>query len=493
MNDEAKLETSAIAAALALGILGDAILRSFPWGMNLTLWLCALMAAIVVLGRTRPEPFAAGGYWLELSTGLFSLGFLWRDSLTLQALDLLAVLTALSLLMLRAQGFGLRVASLTRYALGGIIAGLNAALGMFPLLFGNRAWKRTLRGGQSRRAVAVLCGTAYSILPVVIFGSLFMGADPVFRAFILRYLWLSPTHFVVIAIIAFGAGGYLRGLLLGKELQSAVTSFRPRLGLNTIEMGVMLGVLDLLFLAFVAVRVRYFFGGSTLVHATTGLTYAEYARRGFFELVTVSTLVLPFLLVIHWLLPADDAPAQRLYRWLGGGQIALLFVIMASAAQRMRLYVSEYGLSEARLYPTAFMGWLALVFVWFALTVLRGRRERFAFGAMVAGFLLVAVLQALNPDALIARTNLARAQAGHSYDARYAAWLSADAVPELISGLAVLKPQDRCTLASELLKRWSPSPDPDWRTWNYSSSRARQAVQSHAPTFRAAACAETKR
>ena len=72
-------------------------------------------------------------------------------------------------------------------------------------------------------------------------------------------------------------------------------------------------------------------------------------------------------------------------------QIALLFVIMASAFERMRLYQAEYGLSEQRLYPTAFMGWLAVVFVWFCLTVLRGHRERFAFGAMVAGFLLIAI------------------------------------------------------------------------------------------------------
>jgi hypothetical protein len=81
---------------------------------------------------------------------------------------------------------------------------------MFSLLFGNRAWKRLLPSGQSRPTLAVFCGTAYSILPVVIFGSLFMGADPVFPSLTLRFFWLSPMHFVVTAIIAFGAGGYLR-------------------------------------------------------------------------------------------------------------------------------------------------------------------------------------------------------------------------------------------------------------------------------------------
>jgi hypothetical protein len=55
------------------------------------------------------------------------------------------------------------------------------------------------------------------------------------------------------------------------------------------------------------------------------------------------------------------------------------------------------------------MGWLVVVFLWLAMAVLSERRECFAFAAMLAGFLLVAVLHALNPHALIARTNLARA------------------------------------------------------------------------------------
>ena len=101
---------------------------------------------------------------------------------------------------------------------------------------------------------------------------------------------------------------------------------------------------------------------------------------------------------------------------------------MASATQRMRLYQSEYGQTELRLYVTAFMAWLALVFVWFALTVLRDRRERFAFGALLSAFGLIAALHVLNPDAAIVRANAALARAGHSFDVDYALSLSADAV-----------------------------------------------------------------
>ena len=178
----------------------------------------------------------------------------------------------------------------------------------------------------------------------------------------------------------------------------------------------MLAVVDLLFLAFVAVQFRYLFGGAELVRELTGLSYAEYARRGFFELVAVAALSLPLLLLADWSLDQRDAVRVRRFRQLAGLMLLLLDVMLASALFRMRLYTAEYGLTELRFYTTAFMGWLVLVFGWFVATVLRGRRERFGTGALLAGWLLLAGLNLANPDAIIARVNLERAALGRPLD-----------------------------------------------------------------------------
>jgi hypothetical protein len=490
MNATAKLEMSVLAAAVILGISGDALLRCFPWGVNFALWASALAAAIFFLGRARRQAFADGGAWLLLPIALSPLAFIWRESPALKALNLLALLTALSLAMLRARGARLHASSLWQFALGSRLIGFNATFGMLPLVFGNREWNKTAGWSELRKTVAVLLGLVLAIPPLLIFGALLMGADAVFSSLVARFLRAVPSHLLLIAFIAYIAGGYLRGFLFGKELAPGAEKRSLPISLGVIEMGVMLGLLDLLFFAFVSVQVRYFFGGSALVQATTGLTFAEYARRGFFELFTVASLVLPFLLFVHWLLRPDDARGQRQFQWLAGMQIALLFVIMASAFERMRLYQAEYGLSEQRLYPTAFMAWLAAVFVWFCLTVLRGHRERFAFGAMVAGFLLVASLQVLSPDALIVRANLERAKAGRIFDVPYASDLSADAVPDLVAGLPALKSLSRCALAKALLERWSPPENSDWRSWNLSRAQAWQAVSANTLPLHAA-CTET--
>ncbi len=490
MNDKTKLGVRILAAALLLGVLGDALLRVIPWGINATLWTAALVAGVVLLAG-RHAAFAGAGRWLLLPLLLFSVAFVWRDSPALKMLNVLALLVALSLAVLRAQGGRILLAGIMEYIMGSLIAGLNAAVGLLPLLFGEMQWKEVLNNRVSGRALAVLRGLVLALPVLVIFGGLFVAADAVFEGMVRRVLHVNFatlfSHTFLTVFFAWIVAGFLRGLLVGRERELA-TSWRPRVfSLGIIETGIVLGLLDLLFLLFVLVQLRYLFGGAALVGVTPGLTYSAYARRGFFELVAAVALVLPLLLLAHWLLRKENPVHERVFCGLAGVQILLLFVVMASALQRLRLYQSEYGLTEQRVYPTAFMGWLAVVFVWFALTVLRGRRERFAFGAMVAGYLLLAMLHFLSPEALVVRVNAARAAAGRSFDARYALSLSADAVPELISALPSLNPQDRCTVADHLLRRWS-SPDGSWRTWSLARARAQQAVEENAATLRAATC-----
>ena len=234
-------------------------------------------------------------------------------------------------------------------------------------------------------------------------------------------------------------------------------------------------MVDLLFASFVLVQFRVLFGGAAFVQAVSGLSYAEYARSGFFQLVTVAALSLPLLLAADWLLGGRDRRVLRRYRGLALLMLLLLDVMLASALYRMRLYTVEYGLTELRFYTTAFMGWLVLVFGWFAATVLRGRRERFAPGAVAAGALVLGALNLLNPDALIARTNLARVAEGREVDAAYIAGLSADALPTIRRSLSALPATERCAIGVAARDRWSKAFE-SGRRWNIAFSRARRTV-----------------
>jgi hypothetical protein len=243
-----------------------------------------------------------------------------------------------------------------------------------------------------------------------------------------------------------------------------------------------LAALDLLFLAFVIVQFRYLFGGDGLVRVTPDLTYAEYARRGFFELVVAASLVVPVLLAADGLLDRRTRRDDLVLRGLAGLQIALVLAITASALHRLRLYHASYGLTEPRFYAMVLLIWIGATLLWLAATVLRGRRDSFAFGALASGLATVALLFVVSPDAIIARTNVTRmasVDAPGRFDVAYATSLSADAVPVLIEALPALPRDVQCPLARHMMRRWSPDRARSIRSWSWSAKRASEAVRAH--------------
>ncbi len=473
MNETTKTGLMILTAAAALGMLGDALLRVGPPGVNGFLWTAVLAGAVLLLGRDRMTTTAGDGRWMLLPALLFAAGLVWRDSPALQALDLLAVGGSLALAAHYARSGDLRRAGVADYIAGAVLAGVWAAGGLLPVVASDIAWSELRSGGPSGQVRAVAKGLLLALPLLLVFGALFMAADAAFEHLVTGVVGLNLdrlfSHLVLAGFFAWVVGGYLRSCLLAKRPDLTRVERPIVFTLGSVETGVILGLLNALFLAFVLVQFRYFFGGSALVAASTGLTYAEYARRGFFELVAVATLVLPTLLIGHWL---QSSAREHLFRWLAGTLVALLYVIMGSAVQRMLLYQQAFGLTELRLYTSAFMVWLAVVFAWFLLTVIRGRRERFAFGALVSALAILAALHVLNPDAFIVQTNLARAGSGRSFDGAYATSLSADAVPVLLEAGSALGDAERVELAN----RWAPTDQSDWRTWNWGRSQARRAV-----------------
>lgn len=253
--------------------------------------------------------------------------------------------------------------------------------------------------------------------------------------------------------------------------------------LGPVEIGVVLGLVNLLFLSFVIMQVPYLFGGMELVQNTPDFKLAEYARRGFGELVTVAGLVLPILLASHWLIRKENPLAGKLFRIFAGIQILLLFVIMASAVQRLLLLTGDlgYGMTTIRLYPLIFMTWLAVVFVWFGFTVLRGARQYFAWGALWSAFLILGATHVLNPDAFIVKTNIALMQQGREFDPVYNSRLSDDALPAIFEAIPDMSDRDRETVIYRLANRYCTIREEghDLRSWSLARSNAWSMLEAN--------------
>ncbi|UCC72789.1 MAG: DUF4173 domain-containing protein [Gemmatimonadota bacterium] len=489
--NRSKLVLHILTIGIVLGIMGDTLLRVGPWAFNLTLWIATVLAVALVLVAYHRVAWPRGMVWLALPVMVFALGYTWRDSPGLKTLDLLAILVGFSIWALSLEGVRLRSWGILDYLRGMTSSGLAALAGVAVLERSDIAWPTTPRSAALRHARSAVVGLLIAFPLLFIFGGLLMAADAVFEDFVTRALDFDfatiLSHAALSAFFTWIVCGYLFLILKARKPLLADSLKVDRPGLGLVEIALPLALIDLLFLTFVVVQLRYLFGDAALVQETVGLSYAEYARRGFFELVTVAALVLPLLLLADWVLLNTERRSRHIFRALAGVQLLLLFVIMISALQRMNLYVDAYGLTELRLYSSALMIWLGIVFAWFAATVLRSRREHFTLGAVASGFLAILALNFLNPDALIARVNVERARAGYEFDALYATSLSADAVPRLVAALPDLGQEDRCLAATRILERWMPPAEADWRTWNRARSKAWRAVEG-ATTDLSVAC-----
>jgi hypothetical protein len=485
--------------------VGDALLRApGPPGLNLSLWIASVAVAALALHRRAALALDRERVaWLVIGV-VFAAGLAWRDAPPLKLLALGSATLTFALAAHRLAAAWVRRAGVLRYAgalaLGALHAWTAAAL---ALVDAARSTPRveTGRAAGWRRAAAIARGLLIAAPLVVVFGALFMSADAVFAELVSNVFRFDferiASHVVLFSIAAWLSTGYLRGFLTGTE-PSLIADRRPGidgggvpaptwLALGITEVATALASINLLFLVFVIVQFRYLFGGDALVQVTPDLTYADYARRGFFELVFAVFLVVPVLLAADWLLDRRSRRNALVFRSLAGVQIGLVLAITASAFQRLRLYHASYGLTESRFYAMVLLIWIGAMLLWLAATVLRGRRDSFAFGALASGLATIALLFVINPDAVVARTNVARmssADARVRFDVAYATSLSADAVPVLIEALPALPPDVQCPLARHMLRRWRPERERSIRSWNWSAARASNAVREHEARLR---------
>lgn len=90
MSDKTRMGLSVLGAALVLGLLGDGLLRSTPWGLNVPLWTGLLALASLAVARLRRVRLGGEGRWLLVPAILFAAALAWRDSPTLVFLNTLS-------------------------------------------------------------------------------------------------------------------------------------------------------------------------------------------------------------------------------------------------------------------------------------------------------------------------------------------------------------------------------------------------------------------
>jgi hypothetical protein len=329
------------------------------------------------------------------------------------------------------------------------------------------AWLREARQDRGRQFTSVLRGLVFATPVILVFAVLLGSADAVFAGYVnqafdgmrrmLGIQFMSDGIVQIGVTLIFGTlmtGAISYGLM--RRLPEAVLETldsdgdplpltpsqekrKPAFKLSMIESGIVLGSVVLLFAAFVVVQFAYFFGGESNV-GIQGLTYAQYARRGFFELVAVSSMTLGLALFLDRVTMRHDGRENILFRALSVLLAALTTVLVTSAAQRMWLYEQAYGFTQLRVYTHVAIVWLGVMLGVFVLALFRLRRNVFSLGTLLVLIGYLGTLNLMNVDHYIAERNIARYQAGQELDIAFLNTLSADAVPVILPFFKELAP-----------------------------------------------------
>jgi hypothetical protein len=337
--------------------------------------------------------------------------------------------------------------------------------------------------GSARDLEPLLRGLALGTLVLLVFGTLLISADGAF-AYVAGEVfdlgWVDVNILPARILAGLGTLAVAGGLALAPVALGIQDPFsRPgpesapvtsRWTMRGLEWQIPLLILNLLFVAFVAIQLAVLFGGQAHVLDTAGLTYAEYARSGFFQLVAIAVLTIGVIALFSVRVEVDT-PAQKWILKIGSSLLCVLsLIIVASAFRRLGLYEEEFGFTRLRILIHGVLLWFAALFV--LVLVAGGMLAKWLPRAVLALTVVAALaFNIVSPDAFIAEQNVARYERSGKIDVAYLQTLSADAAPSLAR-----LPQSlaACVLAP---MQASLANNETWYEWNLARAKARVTLE----------------
>lgn len=468
--------------ALFLGLAWDYLMYGKVPGLGFPIYIVLIVSGLLGLRAGFNKPIDRQTLWLLIPLGFFSLMVFVRASELLSFLNVVASLLLLLLLADISSARRLRAFRVRDYVrlpflpfrfVGPLVRTLSDLLG--------------LRAGNRRQDVRsrVIRGTVMALPVLFLFLFLLSSADLVFQKFLadLFRLDIAPetvfrSILVLLASLVF-AGGY--SYVMGKPEVAIPAERDVSRTLGNIEASIVLGSVGVLFFVFILVQLTYLFGGESNITAQ-GFTYAAYARKGFFELIVVAVVSFVLLWGSDTFVAKTERRNSVLFKVLGSALIIEVMLVMASAFRRLMLYEEAYGFTTLRFYSHAFIVFLAVGFCLLLHKICRDKKDSaLAFGIGISMALFLAAMNGINPDALIARRNIARYEATGKVDAHYLSRLSEDAVPVTMRLLDVADENLRRSLGSELYWLAMRADEPLYSRWQSLNLSRRKAVRLLTP------------
>lgn len=437
-----------VAAAIVAGVAADFALRRPPWN-NLagTLLVLALLGGLALSNTITTRSSRA----LLGLAAVFAVLLSVRTDPRLVAANC-AVIVALTIVATVRSGrlFDYRPFQVLSDGVDVFVHAVSVGFEGPIELQARSARAAERRGDRPSVLGPVLRGAAIAIPLVLVLGLLLRSADAVFASFFSAGSLDVGGAIAHVALFVIGVTIMAVLLRMSAAEESDEVDFNAP-GLGRVETLVVLVSMNLLFGLFaIAQLVAKTESGDAVLEAA-GLTYKQYARQGFFQLLWVAGITLLVLLTLR-VMATGWRRDSHAFRALSLMSVSLIFVIVGVAFWRLQLYIGDDGLTPLRFYSSAFSLWVGLAFVLVAIRLLDIKADKAWMTSALfgSGVLALLALNVINPEAVIARNNLAQNESSILWHIEK---LSGDGEAVIAEGIDRLDPDVRLAVTDLLCER----------------------------------------
>jgi hypothetical protein len=253
---------------------------------------------------------------------------------------------------------------------------------------------------------------------------------------------------------------------------------------DVLSVSVFLFVINIVFVLFVVIQFRYFFGGEqNILGLNANYTYADYARRGFSELLIVSIIVYFIALILSLKVYTANLLQKVIFRLNFLVMVASTLVITYAAFARLQLLQETYGFTIVRLLGVLIISAIALMYVFLLVSVLLKSPWKFVnMSSALVIFVSFLSLIIIPTDYVVAKLNYQRYKDTGHIDLPYLLLLEDESIPVQIEmvGDDKVDPGMREIILANLEKKWSTikTSRTEWQSFNFSDQQNKESLKS---------------
>lgn len=336
---------------------------------------------------------------------------------------------------------------------------------------------------NSKTFKKVVLGITFAILVFIIVLPLLLSSDTVFNSKLSTAFgfmnFIEVNKFVLRVIMFFLLSSYIYAQLMYTPLPSSKPEGKSiPMNFDTIMSNVFLTCINLVYVLFSYIQIKYLFLGTQL---PGDMSYSQYARQGFFQLVFVTAINMLIIILFNKFKRPNILTNSLLII-----TVACTYIMTFSAFYRMHLYQSTFGFTRLRLLVDLFLIAEIISLIPIIIGILKPR-FKFLEIAFLTLFIYYLGITFINIDAFVADQNIQRyttlaVTSKADFDIAYLDTLSKDALLKL-DELIPKTDEETAQYFREtiLIKFVNNYYEPKWFEYNIANQHANDLYQKYYP------------